>query len=97
MPDQDSPDPYTSDRYNTDEFVTVFASRSHSAEVEADAIHGLLESAGLQSLIVRENVPTVPVGKVSIKVLTSDKEDAETLIEDAREAGRTAAAGEAPE
>ena len=92
MPDQDSPDPYTSDRYNKDEFVTVFASRSHAAEVEAEAIHGLLESAGLPSLIVRENVPVVPVGKVSIKVLASDKEDAEKLIEAAR-----GAAGEAPE
>ena len=97
MSDQDNPDPDTSDRYNKDEFVTVFASRSHAAEVEAEAIHGLLESAGLQSLIVRENVPMVPVGRVSIKVLASDKEDAEKLIEEARGAGRTAAAGEAPE
>ena len=86
-----------SDRCTDDEFVTVFASRSHSAELEAEAVHGLLESAGLQSLIVRENVPQFPVGKVSVKVLASDKEDAENLIRDAREAGREADGGEPPE
>ena len=92
MPDQNS-----RDHYKEDEFVTVFASRRHDAEIEAETIHGLLESAGLQALIVRENVPAVPVGKVSVKVLISDKDDAEKLIEGARDAGRTASAGEASE
>jgi len=68
----------------TDEFVTVFASRSHSAEIEAKAIHGLLESSGVESLIVRENVLEMPVGRVSVKVFSSYKDEAERLIEAAR-------------
>ena len=102
VPDPETPDPETPDQdnpdhYTEDEFVTVFESRGHSAEVEAETVHGLLESAGLEALIVRENVPTIPVGKVSVKVLASDKDDAEKLIEGARDAGRTASAAEASE
>ena len=68
----------------TDELVTVFSSRSHSAEIEAEAIHGLLESSGIESLIVRENVLEMPVGRVSVKVFSSYKEETEQLIQAAR-------------
>ena len=85
------------DKRHSDPFVTVFSSREVDAEIEAGTIHGLLESAGLEALIVRENAPAVPVGRVSVKVLASDKDDAEKLIEGARDAGRTASAGEASE
>jgi hypothetical protein len=72
--------------YSPDEFVTVFRSRSRSAEVEAESIHGLLQSADLKSLIVRENVPELPTGWVEVKVLASEAEEAKQLIESAREA-----------
>jgi hypothetical protein len=68
-----------------DELVTVFRSRSHSAEVEAESIHGLLESADLKSLIVRENVPELPTGWVEVKVLASEAEEAKQLIESAQQ------------
>lgn len=68
----------------TDEFVTVFSSRHHDAEIEAESIHGLLESSGIESLIVRENVLEMPVGRVSVKVFSSYKDEAERLIETAR-------------
>jgi hypothetical protein len=68
-----------------DELVTVFRSRSHSAEVEAESIHGLLESADLKSLIVRENVPELPTGWVEVKVLASDAEEAKQIIESAQQ------------
>ena len=68
----------------TDELVTVFSSRSHSAEIEAEAIHGLLESSGIESLIVRENVLEMPVGRVSVKVFSSYKQETEQLIQAAR-------------
>jgi hypothetical protein len=71
--------------YSTDEFVTVFESNSHSAEVEAESIRGLLESAGIKSLIVRENVPELPTGWVELKVLASDAEEANELIESAQQ------------
>ena len=68
----------------TDEFVTVFASRNHDAEIEAETVHGLLESSGIESIIVRENVLELPVGRVSVKVFSSHKEEAERLIEAAK-------------
>ena len=72
------------EEYSQEEFVTVFTSRQHNAETEAESIHGLLESAGLESLIVRENVQELPVGKVSVKVLASNVEDAKQLIREAQ-------------
>lgn len=72
------------EEFSQDEFVTVFTSRKHDAEQEAESIRGLLESAGLESLIVRENVKELPVGKVSIKVLSCNADDAKSLIEEAR-------------
>ena len=71
--------------YSPDELVIVFRSRSRSAEVEAESIHGLLQSADLKSLIVRENVPELPTGWVEVKVLASDLEEAKQLIESAQQ------------
>ncbi len=71
----------------TDEFVTVFTSRSHDAEIEAEAVHGLLESSGIESLIVRENVLEMPVGRVSVKVFSSYQGEAEGLIKAAQVPG----------
>lgn len=73
--------------YSPDELVTVFRSNSHSAEMEADAIHGLLQSASLKSLIVRENVPELPTGWVEVKVLSSEEEEAKQLIAAAQKTG----------
>lgn len=82
--------------YSPDELVTVFRSRSHSAEVEAESIHGLLQSAELKSLIVRENVPELPTGWVEVKVLASEAEEAKELIESAQQ-GSAAGGEETPE
>lgn len=71
--------------YSADELVTVFRSRSRSAEVEAESIHGLLQSADLKSLIVRENVTELPTGWVEVKVLASEAEEAKQLIESAQQ------------
>ena len=90
MPDDSSPQ-----EYSTDEFVTVFRSRHHDAEIEAESIRGLLESAGLKSMIVRENVPELPTGWVQLKVLSSDAAEAKELIESACRSGG-AAGGEEP-
>jgi hypothetical protein len=73
--------------YSADELVTVFRSRSHSAEVEAESIYGLLQSADLKSLIVRENVPELPTGWVEVKVLASEAADAQQLIQSAQQGG----------
>lgn len=70
-----------------DEFVTVFSSNAHDAESEADTIHSLLESAGLQSVIVRENVQELPTGGVEVRVLADEADEARELIEEALETG----------
>lgn len=68
-------------------FVTVFSSNAHDAESEADTIHSLLESAGLQSVIVRENVQELPTGGIEVRVLPDEADEARELIEEALETG----------
>ena len=72
--------------------VTVFESRSHLANVEAEVIQSLLGSAGIDCWLARENVIQQPVGNVLVKVLASHAEDAKALL---REAEQAAAAEEA--
>ena len=86
-----------SEEFSRDRFVTVFSSRRHNAEVEAGAVHALLESAALRSLIVRENVREIPVGKVSVRVLASDAEEAKELIRNALDAGEAHSLGDSAE
>lgn len=66
-----------------DSLVTVFSSRSHLANVEAEVIQSLLESAGIDCWLARENVIQQPVGNVLVKVLESNAEDARALLRDA--------------
>lgn len=66
-----------------DRMVTVFASRSHLANVEAEVIQSLLNSAGLRCWLARENVLQQPVGNVLVKVLESEAEEARALLHDA--------------
>ncbi len=73
----------------SDELVTVFASRSHLANVEAEVIRSLLFSAGLRCWLARENVLQQPVGNVLVKVLASQASEARALLaEAAREVDR---------
>ena len=81
------PEEFSPQDYSPDELVTVFRSRSHTAAVEAESIHGLLQSADLKSLIVRENVRELPTGWVEVKVLASDAEEAKQLIQSAQQGG----------
>ena len=63
--------------------VTVFASRSHLANIEAEVIQSLLESAGIPCWVARENVIQQPVGNVLLKVLESQADDAAALLREA--------------
>ena len=73
--------------HNDDNLVTVFSSRTHLANVEAEVIQSLLESAGIDCWLARENVIQQPVGNVLVKVLESDLEDAKAVLQDAERAG----------
>lgn len=68
----------------SDAFVTVFESDHHDAESEAEMIHGLLASAELESVIVRDNVPELPTGRVEVRVFASNAASARQLIEEAQ-------------
>ena len=69
--------------------VTVFQSRTHLANVEAEVIQSLLGSAGIDCWLARENVIQQPVGNVLVKVLASQAEDATALLRDAERAAAT--------
>ena len=67
--------------------VTVFSSRSHLANVEAEVIRSLLESAGIFCWVARENVIQQPVGNVLLKVLASQAGEAAALLQAAAAVG----------
>lgn len=72
--------------YRNDKWVQVFESESLTAAVEAETIHALLESSGIESWILRDNVPELPTGRVRVCVLASFAEEAEALIRQAKPA-----------
>ena len=65
---------------NDERLVTVFSSRTHLANVEAEIIQTLLESAEISCWLARENVIQQPVGNVSVKVLESQAREAKALL-----------------
>ena len=76
---------------DTETFVTVFEGNGISAEMEAQAIHALLDSSGIASMFVRENVTELPVGNVEVRVIESQAEKAWEIIAAGRAAGPEAA------
>lgn len=76
---------------NEETLMNVFDAAGLSAEMEAQSIHALLEANGIDSLVVRENVPELPVGKVEVRVVASEAEHARQVIQEGRAAGPAAA------
>ncbi len=72
--------------------VNVFEAAGVSAEMEAQAVRALLDANGIEAIVVRENVPELPVGKVEISVVASDAERAREVIREGQLAGPAAAA-----
>lgn len=72
------------------DMVTVFSSMNHDAEMEANAIHGVLEANGIPSMVV--GTPQIPVFEFQVQVPKTRLEEAERVLADAREAGPEAAA-----
>ncbi len=71
--------------------VAVFRGAGYSAESEAQSVHALLDAEGIESVIVRENVPEIPVGRVEVRVVASDAAAAEELLREAQQGGAAAA------
>jgi hypothetical protein len=70
--------------------VIVFSSSNHNAEMEATNIHGLLESNGIEAIVVGPSV--IPSLEFQVRVQRSQAEEAQRLIAEARAAGPQAAA-----
>jgi Putative prokaryotic signal transducing protein len=70
--------------------VIVFSSSNHNAEMEATNIHGLLESNGIEAIVVGPSV--IPSLEFQVRVQRSEAEEARRLIAEARAAGPEAAA-----
>ena len=70
--------------------VPVFSSSNHDAEMEATNIRGLLESNGIDAIVVGPSV--IPSLEFQVQVARSEAEEARRLIAEARAAGPEAAA-----
>ena len=72
------------------DMVTLFSSQGVDAEMEADVLHGILESNGIPSFLVRG--ASMPVFGFELQVPRARFEEAERLIAEAKAAGPDAAA-----
>jgi len=72
------------------DMVSLYSSQAVDAEMEADVIHGVLESNGVPSMVVRVTGLS-PLG-FEVQVPRARLEEAERLIAEAEAAGPDAAA-----
>ena len=70
--------------------VTVFSSSNHDAEMEATAIQSMLQSNGIDAMMVGPSV--IPSLEFQVQVPRSEAVDAQRFIAEARAAGPEAAA-----
>lgn len=70
--------------------VTVFSSPNHDAEMEATAIQTMLQSNGIDAMVIGPSV--IPSLDFQVQVPRSEADEATRLIEEARAAGPEAAA-----
>ncbi len=84
---------FESDQVDTShdlDLVTLFSSSNIDAELEANNIHSMLQANGIPSVVV--GASTIPSLEFQVQVPRAAMEEAERLIEEAREAGPEAAA-----
>ncbi len=92
MPDEFEPEPETGDKIDPShdlDMAALFSSSAHDAEMEAMAIHGILEANGIPSILVGPT--TIPSLEFQVQVPRSRLEEARTVLADARAAGPAAA------
>jgi len=71
------------------DMVTLFSSLNHDAEMEANAIHSVLEANGVPSIVV--GTPQIPAFEFQVQVPRARFDEAERVLAEAREAGPAAA------
>jgi hypothetical protein len=72
------------------DMVTLFSSSNYDAEMEATAIHSLLESNGIPSVLVEPG--PLPVLEFEVQVPREHVEEARRILTEAQAAGPDAAA-----
>jgi len=77
------------DRSHDADWVRMYASQGVDAEMEADVIHGILESNGVPSFVARAT--GYPVLGFEVRVPMARLEEAQRLVEEAEAAGPDAA------
>ena len=71
------------------DMVALFSSSNHDAEMEANAIHGLMEANGIPSMVV--GTPQIPSLEFQVQVPRARLPEAERVLAEARDAGPAAA------
>ncbi len=71
------------------DLVTLFSSSTHDAEMEAMAIHSMLQSNGIQSMLV--GASQIPSLEFQIQVPRGQLDEARRLMDEAQAAGPEAA------
>lgn len=92
-PEQDpeeEPETEPADLSHDLDMVTLFSSSNHDAEMEAMAIHSILQANDIQSVLVGSS--TLPSLEFQVQVPKTDLEQARRVLEEAQEAGPAAAA-----
>jgi butyrate kinase len=78
------------DRSHELDMVVLFSSSNHDAELEATAIHSILEANGIPSFVVGPSV--IPSLEFQVQVPREDLERAREVVAEAQDAGPDAAA-----
>jgi hypothetical protein len=71
------------------DLVTLFSSMNYDAEMEAMALHGLLEANGIESTVVGPS--TIPSAEFQVQVPRAQLPEAERVMAEARETGPASA------
>lgn len=85
---QDTPDTEPSHESDQDKLIEIFRSRAIDAEIEAEQVHAVLQSAGIESVVV-EPSQQIPPGRHIVRVLESEAEEARAVIKAALESGES--------
>src|SRR6266436_1828483 len=79
------PETFEVDPSHALDMVTLFSSANHDAEMEANAIHGVLEANGITSLVV--GASQIPSLEFQVQVPRAHLEEAERVLAEAKEGG----------
>ena len=72
------------------DMVALFSSSNHDAEMEAMAIHGVMQANGIQSIVV--GTSTLPVLEFEVQVPKEKLEEAQRILAEAQATGPEGAA-----